>query len=121
MQQGLNHRMPNIPGIDHPMVMTYAEAITQKHPVGSKVAVIGAGGIGFDVAVWLTQDDKGSHFKDFCAEWGIDLKVKHRGGLIAKHPKPSPKKVFLLQRKKRKIWPAFGQNNRLDSPNHLAT
>ena len=71
---GVAPRIPAIPGIDHPMVLTYAEAITGVKPVGKTVAVIGAGGIGFDVSEFLVTDNSPTHepqgLKEWKAEWG---------------------------------------------------
>ena len=68
---GVSPRMPDIPGIDHPMVLSYAEAITGK-PVGKTVAVVGAGGVGFDVSEFLVTDESPTlNLKEWKAEWGV--------------------------------------------------
>ncbi|HEY6818995.1 MAG TPA: NADPH-dependent 2,4-dienoyl-CoA reductase [Mycobacterium sp.] len=99
---GVVPRIPNIPGIDHPMVLTYAEAITGVKPVGSSVAVIGAGGIGFDVSEFLVTESSPTHepqsLKDWKAEWGAGDPWEAPGGLITPIPAPPAREVYLLQR-----------------------
>ncbi len=97
---GVAPRMPDIPGIDHPMVLSYAEAITGA-PVGKRVAVIGAGGIGFDVSEFLTVDESPTlNLKEWRAEWGIADGGDSRGGLTTPIPLPPAREVYLLQRTK---------------------
>jgi 2,4-dienoyl-CoA reductase (NADPH2) len=96
---GVAPRIPAIPGIDHPMVLTYAEAITGAKPIGSSVAVIGAGGIGFDVSEFLvTENSPTLNLKDWKAEWGAADPWDARGGLTTPIPAPPAREVFLLQR-----------------------
>jgi 2,4-dienoyl-CoA reductase (NADPH2) len=99
---GVAPRIPAIPGIDHPMVLTYAEAITGVKPVGKTVAVIGAGGIGFDVSEFLVTDSSPTHepqgLKEWKAEWGAADPWGQRGALTAPIPVPPARKVYLLQR-----------------------
>jgi 2,4-dienoyl-CoA reductase (NADPH2) len=96
---GVAPRIPAIPGIDHPMVLTYAEAITGAKPVGKTVAVIGAGGIGFDVSELLVTDDSPTlNLKDWKTEWGVADPWEHRGALTAPIPAPPAREVYLLQR-----------------------
>nr|WP_269570490.1 FAD-dependent oxidoreductase [Legionella tunisiensis] len=97
---GIKPRVPDIQGIDHKKVMSYVEVIQQQKIPGERVAIIGAGGIGFDVAEWLTHEHVNEHPQQFYDEWGIDIKTEHRGGV--KHPEisKSPRQVYLLQRKK---------------------
>lgn len=74
---GVAPRIPAIPGIDHPMVLTYAEAITGVRPVGRTVAVVGAGGIGFDVTELLVTDSSPTlNLKEWKAEWGSLIREK---------------------------------------------
>lgn len=74
---GVAPRIPAIPGIDHPMVLTYAEAITGVRPVGRTVAVVGAGGIGFDVTELLVTDSSPTlNLKEWKAEWGSLMREK---------------------------------------------
>lgn len=99
---GVLPRDPGIPGQDGPNVLSYIDVLRHKAPVGKRVAIIGAGGIGFDVAEYLTTDD--SPTEDLTAwkeEWGITDPETHRGGLAPEGPQPeeSVRHVILLQRK----------------------
>ena len=68
---GVTPRMPDIPGIDHPMVLSYRRGDPRRKPVGKRVAVIGAGGIGFDVSEFLVTDESPTlNLKEWKAEWG---------------------------------------------------
>lgn len=90
-----------IPGIDHPMVLTYAEAITGVRPVGRTVAVVGAGGIGFDVTELLVTDSSPTlNLKEWKAEWGVADPREARGALTTPLPAPPAREVYLLQRTK---------------------
>ena len=98
---GVRARTPDLPGVDLPGVVGYAEVIEGRCTPGARVAIIGAGGIGFDVAELLTHEalgaaDEGAHF---AATWGIDFSVAARGGLVPPAPSQSPRDVWLLQRK----------------------
>jgi 2,4-dienoyl-CoA reductase (NADPH2) len=103
---GVVPRMPAIPGIDNPIVLTYAEAIAGAKPVGHSVAVVGAGGIGFDVSELLVSDTSPARhpkdLKEWKAEWGVaDLAAdprEARGSLTAPLPTPPAREVYLLQR-----------------------
>ncbi|MCV7196098.1 NADPH-dependent 2,4-dienoyl-CoA reductase [Mycobacterium angelicum] len=98
---GVVPRVPAIPGIDHPMVLTYTEAITGAKPVGKKVAVVGAGGIGFDVSELLvTEHSPTLNVKDWKAEWGVVDPREARGALTTPLPAPPAREVYLLQRTK---------------------
>lgn len=110
---GIAPRLPDIPGIDHPMVMTYVDAILQRKPVGQRVAVIGAGGIGFDVSEFITHQGVSTSLdrEAFWREWGIDLALDARGGVAgvqAELPAPA-RQVYLLQRKKSKVGNGLGK------------
>jgi 2,4-dienoyl-CoA reductase (NADPH2) len=97
---GVVPRMPDIPGIDHPMVLSYAEAITGE-PVGRTVAVVGAGGIGFDVSEFLVTDQSPTlNLKEWKAEWGAADPQEARGALTTPIPAPAAREVYLLQRTK---------------------
>jgi 2,4-dienoyl-CoA reductase (NADPH2) len=97
---GVSPRMPDIPGIDHPMVLSYAEAITGS-PVGKTVAVVGAGGVGFDVSEFLVTDESPTlNLKDWKAEWGVADPQEVRGALTTPIPAPPAREVYLLQRTK---------------------
>jgi 2,4-dienoyl-CoA reductase (NADPH2) len=97
---GVRPRNPGIPGQDHPKVLSYVDVLLLGRPVGSKVALVGAGGIGFDVAEFLVQkrpspSEDRSRFLD---EWGVDERYAARGGLKPPQTEPSPRQVWLLQR-----------------------
>ncbi|MCF8151373.1 MAG: NADPH-dependent 2,4-dienoyl-CoA reductase [Burkholderiaceae bacterium] len=102
---GIVPRTPDIPGIDHPKVTSYIDLIEGRKPAGKKVAVIGAGGIGFDVAEFLTHaGDHGDPIDAYRKEWGIDpAYTEKRGGLAAPQMPETPREVWLLQRKASKI------------------
>ena len=96
---GVAPRLPAIPGIDHPTVLTYAEAIYGVRTVGKRVAVIGAGGIGFDVSELLTTDESPTlNLKEWKAEWGVADPQEARGALTTPLPAPAVREVYLLQR-----------------------
>jgi 2,4-dienoyl-CoA reductase (NADPH2) len=100
LSTGVSPRMPDIPGIDHPMVLSYAEAITGK-PVGKTVAVVGAGGVGFDVSEFLVTDESPTlNLKEWKAEWGVADPQEVRGALTTPIPAPPAREVYLLQRTK---------------------
>ena len=108
---GVTPRMPEIEGIHHPKVLGYLDVLRDKKPVGKTVALIGAGGIGFDVAEYLLHEgvspslDKAKFF----AEWGVDSSYAERGGLKAAHIEKGPRKVYLLQRKASKVGDGLGK------------
>jgi 2,4-dienoyl-CoA reductase (NADPH2) len=108
LASGIKPRNPDIPGIDHEKVVSYIDVITGKKPVGNRVAIIGAGGIGFDVAEFLTHEH-GISKDQFYNEWGIDLQGQNRGGLTTPQITPSPREVYLLQRKKEKMGKRLGK------------
>ena len=97
---GVTPRDPHIPGQDHPMVMGYHEALMGLRPIGKRVAIIGAGGIGFDVAEFLTQPPPSptTDIARWTREWGVDTTLEHRGGLDKPEVEASPREVWLLQR-----------------------
>ncbi|MGW1743674.1 oxidoreductase [Nocardia sp. NPDC001965] len=98
---GVRPRIPDIPGIDHPMVLSYAELVRDGKPVGKRVAVIGAGGIGFDVSEYLVVDGHPTLKPDeWRQEWGVDPDDEQvRGQLRVARPAPAAREVVLLQRK----------------------
>ncbi len=110
---GITPRVPDISGIDHPSVVGYIDVILAKRPVGNKVAVIGAGGIGFDVCELITHSDpSGALDRDvFAAEWGVDFENHPRGGVTGVEPRVarSEREVFLLQRKDTKVGGGLGK------------
>jgi 2,4-dienoyl-CoA reductase (NADPH2) len=103
---GVVPRKPHIAGIEHPKVLTYLDVLQHNKPVGKSVAVIGAGGIGFDVATFLTAPPIGESYLE---EWGVDTNYQHRGGLTQPHRMATPRKVWMLQRSKGKIGERLGK------------
>jgi 2,4-dienoyl-CoA reductase (NADPH2) len=110
---GVRPRRLNIPGVDHPKVISYIDAITGAKPVGETVAIIGAGGIGFDTAVLVTHEGTSSSLdRDrFLEEWGVDRDYRQPGGLLTADAdfQPSPRRVTLLQRKASKMGAGLGK------------
>ncbi|ROU00401.1 NADPH-dependent 2,4-dienoyl-CoA reductase [Marinobacter sp. R17] len=110
---GIAPRLPEIEGIDHPKVMGYLDVLLKRREVGRRVAVIGAGGIGFDVSEFLVHEGESPSLntEHFMQEWGVDLSVAHRGGIQGVTPKvPAPARdVFLLQRKTTKVGKNLGK------------
>lgn len=102
---GIVPRTPPVPGIDHPKVMSYLDVLRDRKPVGKKVAIIGAGGIGFDVAEFLTHEGESASLNTakFNQEWGIDTSYATAGGLKAPEVEMPQREIFLLQRKQKKL------------------
>jgi 2,4-dienoyl-CoA reductase (NADPH2) len=105
ISSGVAARVPAIPGIDHPKVISYPELLSGARKAGDSVAIIGAGGIGFDVAAFLTHRPGSDYFE----EWGIDRTLVERGGLLPQRPVASPRRVYLLQRKVGKPGAGLGK------------
>ncbi|MBB1074752.1 crotonase/enoyl-CoA hydratase family protein [Rhodoferax sp. 4810] len=108
---GVTPRTPPIEGIHHPKVLGYLEVLRDKKPVGRSVALIGAGGIGFDIAEFLLHEgvSPSQSALKFFAEWGVDTTYAERGGLKEAHIEKSPRKVYLLQRKANKVGDGLGK------------
>ncbi|GAA1515692.1 NADPH-dependent 2,4-dienoyl-CoA reductase [Streptomyces albidochromogenes] len=112
---GVTPRVPEIEGIDHPSVISYLDLLRDEAKAGDRVAVIGAGGIGFDVAEFLTDtstgaDDAASLSPEvFFAQWGVDLEYGARGGLRTPARAPQTRTVHLLQRKATKVGAGLGK------------
>jgi len=110
---GIAPRMPNIEGIDHPKVLNYLDVIGGKQHVGKKVAIIGAGGIGFDTAEYITHagESTSQNIPAFMKEWGVDMTFGSRSGTegITAQPEPSPREVYLLQRKSSRVGKGLGK------------
>ncbi len=103
---GIVPRKPPIPGIESAKVATYIEIVEGRKSAGRSVAIIGAGGIGFDVGEFLTHAhdaDAKTEAERFNDEWGIDPTYAHRGGLKTARSEASPRQVYLLQRKSSKV------------------
>lgn len=109
---GVSPRIPPIPGIDHPKVLSYVQVIRGERAVGGRVAIVGAGGIGFDVAEYLSHDGPSPSLdaRVFMLEWGIDPSLAARGGVSgAGHVARSPRTIYLLQRKRSKPGEGLGK------------
>jgi len=109
---GVSPRVPPIPGIDHPKTLTYPQVIRGERDVGQRVAIIGAGGIGFDVAEFLSHDGPSPSLdvRVFMKEWGIDPSLIARGGVSDEgHVASSARTIYLLQRKRSKPGEGLGK------------
>jgi len=106
---GVTPRIPEIHGIENEKVMTYLEAIQGVKIPGKRVAVIGAGGIGFDVAEWLMHTSSHHVMQQYYDEWGIDVSGQHRGGLKPMEKINPTREIYLLQRKKEKLGKRLGK------------
>jgi 2,4-dienoyl-CoA reductase (NADPH2) len=97
---GVTPRALAIPGADHAKALSYLDVVLHGKPVGKRVAIVGAGGIGFDVAEYLSQDapSPSTDVARWSAEWGVDQKYTSRGGLAQPAPEPSEREIWLLQR-----------------------
>ncbi|MBX7550795.1 NADPH-dependent 2,4-dienoyl-CoA reductase [Streptomyces sp. tea 10] len=108
---GVTPRTPDIPGVDHPRVLGYLDVLQGGAAVGDRVAVLGAGGIGFDVAEYLTDggdkasEDPATYFRG----WGVDMDYRTPGGLAAPERPAPPRQVHLLQRKTSKVGAGLGK------------
>jgi 2,4-dienoyl-CoA reductase (NADPH2) len=107
---GVQARTVDIPGIDHPKVISYPDLLSGRKTAGMTVAIIGAGGIGFDVAEFLVQLDHAPQVDRYLGEWGVDGAHAHRGGLLPGPRLSEPaRKVFLLQRKTERMGADLGK------------
>ena len=110
---GINPRVPQIPGIDHEKVVGYIDAIRGHKPIGKKVAVVGAGGIGFDVTELITHEGTSSalDINLFAKEWGVDFENHPRGGVTGVEPvvQKADREVWLMQRKETPVGRGLGK------------
>lgn len=106
---GVTPRRPEIEGIDHPKVLSYLDVLRDEAKVGQVVAIIGAGGIGFDTAEYLVESHEPPSLERFYKTWGIDPAYRHAGGLATPEIEASSRQVFLLQRSTRKIGETLGK------------
>ncbi|MFW3463777.1 FAD-dependent oxidoreductase [Streptomyces sp. 058-1L] len=108
---GVEPRTPAIPGTDHPNVVSYLDVLRDGAPVGDRVAIVGAGGIGFDVAEFLTDggDAASLDAETFFRQWGVDTAYAERGGLRAPERPKTPRTVHLVQRKTTKVGAGLGK------------
>jgi 2,4-dienoyl-CoA reductase (NADPH2) len=111
---GIKVRKPPIEGIDHPKVLSYIDVLQKKAPVGKRVAIIGAGGIGFDVGEYLLHDPKHPlplALDVWAKEWGVDMKGDAAGGLAAPAAPQPVRQLYLLQRKTSKLGAGLGKTS----------
>ncbi|MDV7103142.1 NADPH-dependent 2,4-dienoyl-CoA reductase [Vibrio sp. TH_r3] len=109
MASGVEPRMPDIPGIENQnKVVDYQTLIREKTPVGNKVAVVGAGGIGIDIATMLTEPE-GHDLNDWLHSWGVDTELSHPGGLYPHPELISERKVWLMQRRNSRVGKGPGK------------
>lgn len=108
---GIQPRTPAIEGVDHPKVLSYIDVLRDKKPVGQNVAVIGAGGIGFDVSEYLSHSGESGALapEKFYAEWGVDPSYAQAGGLRKEQVEPAARRVHMLQRKTSKVGDGLGK------------
>ena len=110
---GIAPRTPAIPGVENAKVLSYLDVILERKPVGKRVAVIGAGGIGFDVSEFLVHQGVSTSLdrEAFWKEWGIDTQLQARGGVAGIKPQvhAPAREVFLLQRKASKVGDGLGK------------
>ncbi len=128
---GVRGKVPNIDGLEQGIkrgqVLSYQDVLLGNKPVGKNVAIIGGGGIGFDVALFLVEQDakrtkkqnSSSAANDFMQEWGIDLSLKEAGGLIEKHVEPANRTITMLQRRLRKPGTDLGKTTGWIHRQHL--
>jgi 2,4-dienoyl-CoA reductase (NADPH2) len=111
---GVQPRTPRIPGVDHAKAVSYLDVLQRKVVPGKRVAIVGAGGIGFDVGEFLLHDPAVSlplSVPNWCAEWGVDLQAKTNGGLVPPHAASPYRELFLLQRKTTKPGAGLGKTS----------
>jgi 2,4-dienoyl-CoA reductase (NADPH2) len=110
---GIQPRTPQIEGIDHPMVVPYIDAILGRKPIGRRVAIMGAGGIGFDVAELVSHEgvSAATDVNVFAREWGIDFANHPRGGVTGVTPvvARADRSVYLMQRKTDPLGKSLGR------------
>ncbi|ENU09468.1 NADPH-dependent 2,4-dienoyl-CoA reductase [Acinetobacter calcoaceticus] len=108
---GVTPRQLQFDGIDHPKVLSYLQVLRERVPVGQRVAIIGAGGIGFDTAEYLTHEGESGSLnpEKFYAEWGIDTQYENVGGLKQPKVEDSEREIYLLQRKAAAVGAGLGK------------
>ncbi len=109
---GVQPRQPEFPGVDHPKVLTYIDVLALERTVGKRVAIIGAGGIGFDVAAYLSEDHATSvDIEAYMAEWGVDMTLAARGGVRGRVAQihETRRHIWMLQRKTTKPGAGLGK------------
>ncbi len=111
LASGITPRALDIEGADHPKVLSYIDVVLNEAPVGQRVAIIGAGGIGFDVAELLSHEGKSPSLdiEKFNKEWGVDSEYENRGAYTLADPEHSPRQITMLQRKTSKMGKGLGK------------
>ena len=110
---GVKPRQPHMEGMDHPKVLGYLDVLQGQATVGKRVAIVGAGGIGFDVAEYLTHQGPSTsqNIEAFMQAWGVDMSLNARGGIEGVQPlvQPAVREVYLLQRSTSKVGGKLGK------------
>ena len=106
---GVTPRMPDIEGLDHPKVVSYYDVLANGKEVGRSVAVIGAGGIGFDMCEYLVAEEGELEIDEYLKQWGVDKDYKARGARAEESFKPASRDIYLLQRKQGKLGEGLGK------------
>jgi len=110
---GITPRTPEIEGVDHPKVVSYIDVITGRKSVGNKVAIIGAGGIGFDIAELISHSGPSGAIDRnvFAKEWGVDFENHPRGGVTGVEPvvARSEREITMIQRKESRVGSGLGK------------
>lgn len=108
---GVTPRQLEIPGIEHAKVLSYLDVLKERKPVGQRVAIIGAGGIGFDTAEFLSHEGESGSInpEKFYDEWGIDTDYENVGGLKAANVEKPQREIYLLQRKAASVGASLGK------------
>ena len=112
LASGVSPRRPDLEGMDHPKVMTYADLLAGDARIGRRVAIMGAGGIGFDVAEFLIHQETGEpqSIDQFLSYWGVDRSMENAGGLARETPIDQPaRQIYLLQRKASRFGASLGK------------
>ena len=111
---GIVPRTPRIPGVERANVVSYLDVLQRKVVLGKRVAIVGAGGIGFDVAEFLLHDPAVPlplSVEHWCEEWGVDLQAQAHGGLVAAAPAQPYRELYLLQRKTTRVGAGLGKTS----------
>ncbi|PMN73751.1 NADPH-dependent 2,4-dienoyl-CoA reductase [Enterovibrio norvegicus] len=105
---GVKPRMPNIPGIDHEKAIDYQTFIREQPELGGRIAIVGAGGIGIDVATMITEPEDQT-LDEWLQDWGIDKSLSHEGGLLPAPHYVAQRQVWLLQRRQGRVGKGPGK------------
>lgn len=111
---GIVPRTPRIPGVEHAKVVSYLDVLQRKVTLGKRVAIVGAGGIGFDVGEFLLHDPAVAlpvSIEQWCQEWGVDLQAQANGGLVEAEPAHPYRELYLLQRKTSRVGAGLGKTS----------